>query len=466
MTVAGQEPRRSSMPIERVRSMANVQALLESRSHGDAGRLVSRHAGMPDRMALCLQALGRPDRAYRTIHVAGTKGKGCTGRLLGALLQRAGLRVGLFTGPHVEHLTERIAVDGSPISDADLVSGFNVLSHLDAGLFRALTASELLTAAALWVFREARVDIAVIEAGTGGRLDATNVINPDLCMITTVGRDHLEPGETLEDIAAAKAGILKPGVPLVCGVSEEAPRDVILARAAMLGLPVQQYRRDYEVMSFLRTGYRGVCSLRVGDTVRRHLVLSTPAPFMAANAAHALAAFDGLARRGVVRELEEPEIREAFGATSSPACCEVFPGRPTVVVDGGHNGMAAAALSEVIRTVFEGRERVLVMGLPRDTDVETVLGRLTASGASWAVFTRAPGTASALPDDLAQGWLKHTGTAGLVEDVPQEAFRRAVDLARGQGVVVVTGSIGLAGVLRPLVRRHAQQPANWPILVG
>ncbi len=442
-------------------SLADVQALLDSRINYEVDRQVpTERIFTLDRMVRCVEALGRPDRAFHTIHVAGTKGKGSVSRLLAALLRHAGLRVGLYTSPHVEHLRERIAVDGTPIGDAELVSAFNVLAHLDERLFRDLTVFELLTAAAFWAFREAQVDAAVIEVGIGGRLDATNVISPDLCVITTIGYDHMDLlGDTLEQIAKEKAGILKPGVPLVCGVTEEGPRNIIAARATDMRAPMQLYQRDYDVTSFLRTGYRGVCSVRVGQLAWRHLVLSTPARFMATNAAHALAAFEVLAQRGVVTRLEEAQVRDALGATPFPACCEVFPGQPTVVVDGAHNAMAAAALSEVIQTVFEGRDRVLVVGVPRDKDVEAIIDRLAECGAAQAIFTRYPGARATSPDELARLWLAHTGTTGLVVEQPHDAFRQAVNLAREQGVVVVTGSIHLAGIIRPLVRQQEQQSA-------
>jgi len=442
-------------------SLADVQALLDSRINYEVDRQVpTERIFTLDRMVRCVEALGRPDRTFRTIHVAGTKGKGSVSRLLAALLRHAGLRVGLYTSPHVEHLRERIAVDGTPIGDAELVSAFNVLAHLDERLFRDLTVFELLTAAAFWAFREAQVDAAVIEVGIGGRLDATNVISPDLCVITTIGYDHMDLlGDTLEQIAKEKAGILKPGVPLVCGVTEEGPRNIIAARATDMRAPMQLYQRDYDVTSFLRTGYRGVCSVRVGQLAWRHLVLSTPARFMATNAAHALAAFEVLAQRGVVTRLEEAQVRDALGATPFPACCEVFPGQPTVVVDGAHNAMAAAALSEVIQTVFEGRDRVLVVGVPRDKDVEAIIDRLAECGAAQAIFTRYPGARATSPDELARLWLAHTGTTGLVVEQPHDAFRQAVNLAREQGVVVVTGSIHLAGIIRPLVRQQEQQSA-------
>ena len=459
MSVANEQVRVPPLATGPFRSLEDVQALLDGRVNYEADRRISPDRVFTlNRIERCLGALGRPDRAYRTIHVAGTKGKGSVSRMLAALLRRAGLRVGLYTSPHVEHLRERIAVDGQPIDDAGLVSAFNVLANLDVRLFRDLTVFELLTAAAFIAFREARTDISVVEVGIGGRLDATNVISPDVCVITTIGYDHMDLlGQTLEEIAFEKAGIIKPSVPLVCGVTEEGPRQVIAERAAALNAPVRLYHREYGVTSFLRTGYRGVCSVRVDRSAWQHLALSTPARFMATNAAHALAAFETLAQRQAVPRLDEPQVREALAATVCPACCEVFPGRPTVVVDGAHNAMAAAALSDVVRTTFEGRERVLVIGVPRDKDVEAIIDRLAECGASWAVFTCYPGARATPPEELARVWLERTGKAGLVVKQPHDAYGQAVALAHEQGVVIVTGSIHLAGAIRPLVRSREQE---------
>ncbi len=454
-------PYASSSYPQPFRSPADIQTLLDSRINYEADRQISATRIFTlDRMIHCVEGLGQPDRAFRTIHVTGTKGKGSVSRMLAALLRATGARVGLYTSPHIEQLCERIEVNGTPVNEHTFVAAFNELLPFLEGEGKELTHFELLTAAAFCVFRAQQVDWAVIEVGIGGRLDATNVIRPNVCVITTIGYDHMDVlGETLEEIAFEKAGIIKPGVPLVCGVAEEGPGNVIAARAADMRAPMRLYQRDYEVTAFLRTGYRGVCSIRVGQAVWRHLVLSTPARFMATNAAHALAAFEELVQQGMVAPLDEAQVREALGATVYPACCEVFPGWPTVVVDGAHNAMAAAALSDVIRTIFEGRDRVLIVGVPRDKDVESIIDQLAECGAARAIFTRYPGTRATPPDDLARVWLARTGMASLIVEQPLEAFRRAVDLARRQGVVVVTGSIHLAGIIRPLVRQREQQPA-------
>lgn len=286
MALASEQVRES--PAQPFRSLADVQALLDSRINYEADRQISaKHIFTLDRMVRCVEALGRPDRTFRTIHVTGTKGKGSVSRLLAALLLRAGLRVGLYTSPHVEHLRERIAVDGTPIGDTELVSAFNVLAHLDERLFRDLTVFELLTAAAFWVFREARSGCRRHRSGDRRAARCDECDQPGRVRDHHYRlRSHRSAGRHAGADCRGKAGIIKPGVPLVCRVTEEGPGRVIAARAVDMRAPVQLYQRDYDVMSFLRTGYRGVCSLRVGRSVLQHLVLSTPARFMATNAAH------------------------------------------------------------------------------------------------------------------------------------------------------------------------------------
>ena len=452
------EPRPPAVPF---RSLADVQALLDSRINYELDRQVpTERIFTLERMVRCVDALDRPDRACRTIHVTGTKGKGSVSRMLAALLRATGARVGLYTSPHIEHLRERIEVDGAPVGERAFVAAFNELRpHLE-GEGRALTHFELLTAAAFCVFRAEQVDWAVIEVGIGGRLDATNVILPEVCVITNVDYDHMDLlGDSLEQIAYEKAGIIKSGVPVVVGALGDGPRAVVLGRAAELHAPVFLLGQDYEAHAFVRMGYRGICSLRVDRTVWRNLTLNCPAAFMATNAAHALAAFQALCRRKLIPELTEDLVRRTLEAVTLPACCEVFPGRPTVVIDGSHNAMAAASLSAIVRSMFEGRDRVLVVGVPRDKEVGKVIAHFADGGARRAIFTRYPGTRAAPPAELASLWRRRSAAPAELIEEPEQAFARAMQVAGGQGVVVVTGSIHLAGCLRPIARLRENMTA-------
>ena len=455
--VSERQPKSLSEPF---RSLANVQALLDSRINYEADRQVPvERIFTLDRMVRCVEALGRPDRTFRTIHVTGTKGKGSVSRMLAALLRTTGARVGLYTSPHIERLCERIDVEGAPVSERTFVAAFNELRPLLEGAGKELTHFELLTAAAFCVFRAEQVDWAVIEVGVGGRLDATNVIVPEVCVITNVDYDHMDLlGNTLEQIAFEKSGIIKPNVPVVVGAMGDRPRAVILARAAELHAPVCLLGHEYEAREFVRIGYRGICSLRVDQTVWRNVTLNCPAAFMATNAAHAMAAFQTLCQRKLLPGLMEDQVRRTLEAGRHPACCEVFPGRPTIVIDGSHNAMAAASLATIVRTMFEGCDRVLVVGVPRDKEVCKLIAHFADCGARRVIFTRYPGIRATAPEELVPLWQRQSAVPAEVIEEPEQAFARAVEVAGGSGVVVVTGSIHLAGVLRPLARTRAAVP--------
>ena len=452
--------RQPESPTEPFRSLADVQALLDSRINYEADRQVpAERIFTLDRMVCCVEALGRPDRAFRTIHVTGTKGKGSVSRMLAALLRATGLRVGLYTSPHIERLCERIDVDGAPVSEQTFVAAFNELRPFLEGAGKELTYFELLTAAAFCAFRAEQVDWAVIEVGIGGRLDATNVILPEVCVITNVDYDHMDLlGNTVEQIAFEKAGIIKPKVPLVVGAMGDGPRAVILARAAELEASVRLLGHEYDARECVRIGYRGICSLRVDQTVWRNVTLNCPAAFMATNAAHAMAAFQTLCQRTLIPGLTEDQARLTLEATRLPACCEVFPGRPTIVIDGSHNAMAAASLATIVRTLFEGRDRILVVGVPRDKEVWKLIAHFADAGVRHVIFTRYPGMRATPPAELVTLWSRWSAAPAEVIEEPDEAFARAVEIAGGEGVVIVTGSIHLAGCLRPFARARQTMP--------
>ncbi|MCK6499044.1 MAG: hypothetical protein L6Q38_06140 [Nitrospira sp.] len=404
-----------------------------------------------DAVSRCLHQLKRPDREYRSIHVTGTNGKTTVSRMIAGLIQAGGMKVGLYTSPHLRHFRERIVINGTPISEQALVDACNnVKVYLDweGG---ELSPIEFLTTAAFFVFRSAEVDYAVIEVGIGGRLDATNVIAPEVSVITDVDYDHMDLlGDTLEQIAAEKAGIIKPLTPVVCGMMPEGPRAVVLSRAAELNAPVLLMGEEYEAQDVTRTGYRGSCSLRIGSALWRQVPLNSPAPFMASHAAHALAAYDVLRRRGLVPGLGEEELRTVFERMELAACCEVVPGAPTVLLDSAHNAPAAARLATILRTTFEGRRTVLLASLPHGKEVDKMLYHLAGGGVDRAIFTQYPIENATAPQVLADIWRFRTAAAAEIVHDPEAAFHRAVQVAGASGVVVVTGSMQFGGFCRPL----------------
>jgi dihydrofolate synthase/folylpolyglutamate synthase len=437
------------------RTLDDVLAFLSQRtdferqSPGSAARAFDL-----ERVGRLADAVGAPHRAYRCVHVAGTKGKGSTSRLLAALLKASGLRIGLYTSPHIEHFLERVCVDGSPILEAAFVRAVNILrTHLEP----SHTFFEIVTVASFLALREAAVDWAVVEVGIGGRLDATNIVCPEVSVITGVDYDHMDLlGDTLEKIAREKAGIIKPGVPVVCGKMGAVPSRVVAKRAQEVSSPFFLYGRDYKVEAWCREGWSSRCVIRVGRQTWEDVVLSCPAAFMAENASNALAAYTVLRDKGLVRDPGPTALLEALARTALPACCEVFPGTPLIVIDGAHNVKSADGVVTTLREML-GRVRVvLVIGVPRDKEVAKMLRRFASLEPARVLFTPYQSPRSASPEDLAAVWQTLSQVPVDIAANPQEAFAQAMQIAGSDGAVVVSGSLYLAGTLRPLARRRSE----------
>jgi dihydrofolate synthase / folylpolyglutamate synthase len=414
-----------------------------------------------DSMARCLHELGRPDHAYRSIHITGTNGKTTVSRMIAALLQAGGRSVGLFTSAVHGEFRERITLNGRAISEQEFVDACSHVKRFMDWQGVRLTSFEFLSATAFFAFRAARVDYAVIEVGVGGRQDATNVIAPDVALITNVDYDHMDVlGHTLEAIAAEKAGIIKPFTPIVCGTMPDGPRDVVLARAKALQAPVLQIGRDYDVADYRRSDFSGRCNVRVGDRFWSDVPLSSPAGFVATNAAHALAVYEVLSCRGLVPDLDAAMVRAVFQRVDLSHSCEVVPGEPMVLLDGSHNAPAAANLAAVLRHTCEGRRTVLLVSLAADKDYRTMLKHLAEAGVDRAVFTHYPEQGTVEPQHLADGWRPWSQAAAEIVAAPDRAFARARQAAGPRGVVVVTGSTHLAAYCRSLL--HSVVPEALP----
>lgn len=409
-------------------------------------------------LARCLQELGRPDRAYRSVHITGTNGKTSVSRMTASLIQAGKMKVGLYTSPHLSHIRERISINGQPISERALLEACNHLKPLMDWAGAELTSFEFLTAAAFFAFRAAKVDYAVVEVGIGGKQDATNVIAPEVSVITNVDFDHMEIlGDTLAQIAAEKSGIIKPFTPVVCGPMAETPRTVIISHAAQLKAPLLFIGKDYEAMNFTSTGYKGTCSLRVGNTIREEITLNSPAAFMATNAMLALATYDVLQRRGLLPALNEPALRHAFEQMHVPTCCEVFPGQPTIIIDGAHNTPAVASLSSTIRSMCAQRRTVLLISLLQRNEADKIIRHLAGIGADRAIFTQYPDDRAVAPHELADIWRSCTPAAAEIVPAPDAAFHRGIQGAGAQGLMVVTGCMELGVYCRSLADASAIQ---------
>ncbi len=413
-------------------------------------------------MRRLLAAIGQPHRTLPVIHVAGTKGKGSTVAMLAAILEEAGYRTGRYMSPHVHSLEERIGVNGQPVSASDLAAAARIVrpavEALDAAAARrgarSITWFEIVTALAFVHFARAGVEIAVLETGLGGRLDATNVVRPLLSIITSISLDHVEIlGGTVAKIAGEKAGIIKRGRPVVSGAEQLSARRVIASAAAMRRSRLLQMGRDFTVAHEPAADALSPGTLileptpPLGFSSSLRLPLGMTGRHQAANAALAVVAAMLLPRMGF--PVPSTALASGLARARLPARIETIGSRPLVIVDAAHNVASMASLVETVRPVVEGcRPRVLVFAASRDKQL-TGMFAVSRGMFDHVVVTRyASSPRAATLDSL----LAAAREAGLVAprhaEEPLAALRLARRLAGRDGSVVVAGSFFLAGEIR------------------
>jgi dihydrofolate synthase/folylpolyglutamate synthase len=413
-----------------------------------------------DPIRALLGRLSHPDRGISVLHVAGSKGKGSTVLLSEALLRAGDLSTGVFTSPHLERWTERFRIDGAEVGAEALAAAVEeVRPHVEAlragGVAGPPTFFDATTAAALVLFRDARVDHAVLEVGLGGRLDSTNACAPRVTCITSIELEHTDRlGNTLAAIAAEKAGIVKPGVPCVVGALPEEALRVVRDRAAEVGAPIAVLGRDIR-LDVLAAGPRG-CRIRVEDgplSVALELPLLGPAAPM--NAALAIACV----RRLVGAPAGEVGGWAARGLATAelPARVEVVEHDPLVIVDAAHTGASARALAQVLDGL--GRPVDLVVSVSAGKDVRALIEMLVPR-ARRATLTRAEPTRSLDPGEIARIARDVAPAVELrVVPNPQLAVRAAREAVSTGDALCATGSVYLAGIARGILRRGApRQP--------
>ncbi|WP_224367194.1 bifunctional folylpolyglutamate synthase/dihydrofolate synthase [Hyalangium versicolor] len=403
-----------------------------------------------ERMHVALEALGHPERRYRSLHVAGTNGKGSTCAFSATALRAAGHRVALYTSPHLERVTERFQVDGAEISRELL--GRRILEILErypeaAATPAPLTYFEFGTVIAFWHFAQEAVDIAVLETGLGGRLDATNTVTPLVTAITPISFDHMEYlGNTLGAIAGEKAGILKPGVPVVLSRQEPEALDAISRIAAQVGAPVLLEGRDLTSHETPSGGlsYRGPRWSLDG------LSLSLRGPHQRQNASVALAALEQLDARGVA--VSADAARTGLASAYWPGRLEELSRRPAVVLDGAHNPGGIAVLLSSLDALYPGRRIHAVFGVVADKDRAPMMRALFPRCASIHL------TPLDTPRSLAPERYLDEARA-LCADVRayarlDEALVGARSLAGEDDVILCAGSLFLVGAARAWLARN------------
>ena len=406
-----------------------------------------------------LSRLGDPQAALRIVHVAGTKGKGSTGAMIAAALEAAGVTTGVYSSPHLERLEERFAVGGQPCSADELVQLVDKARPIaeamdrDAGDGRGPTFFDLTTAMALAHFAERRVGTVVLEVGLGGRLDSTNVVTPAVSVITSISLDHMKQlGDTRAEIAAEKAGILKPGVPAVSGVTDAEADDVIERIAGDVGAPLWRRGRDFDVELAEQTPRYWRQTAEGRRMAINDLRVALPGAAQAENAAVALATLDLLGEQGFT--IPEDAKRHGVAHGRLPGRLERFPGEPLVVVDGAHNDASAEALAEALDTLCDGRpgeRRVLVVAASRDKAIDAILGPLVGH-VSLVVATRYLDNPRAESPEVLATAARAAGAASVTtEPSPEAAYTTAKQKAGAGGAVVFAGSLLFAAEARRLV---------------
>lgn len=402
-----------------------------------------------ERMRAFLRELGDPHRAYPTIHVGGTSGKGSTCTMIACALQAAGRRTGLHTKPHLHSMTERARIDGRSISRerfAALLDAMMPAIERTASQHGRPTFYETLLALAFAYFAEERVDVAVIEVGLGGRLDGTNVIHPLVAAITSVAHDHTDVlGSTIEEIAFEKAGIAKAGVPLVLAAVTPAARAVIERYAAEVGAPVVHVADIVQIELDEAGDLRGqalVVKAARGSYRIRVPVLGT---FQRTNAATAIAVLEQLGEG--LRPSREALVR-GFAALAIPGRMELILGSPKVVFDIAHNAEKAESLVASLRESFGDRRVHYVVAIGEAKDAARIIEILSALPSSFTFTSFAVSGRRAVPPARLATIAEALGRWGRAIGDPIEALTVARRWAEYDDVVVVTGSTFLVAGLR------------------
>ncbi len=414
---------------------------------------------------LC-QTLGHPEREYPIVHVAGTKGKGSVSSLVGRILQLSGLKTGVYTSPHLESFNQRYALNEQAITDGRLDRLLNGLwphvelcdREADSAGVRRLTFFDIATAAAFLYFAEESVDAAVFEVGLGGRLDSTNVCQPDVAVITTISFDHCRQlGDTLAKIAGEKAGIIKPEIPVISGVLPDEPRVVIEEVAASRQAPLFQLGRDFDLGQIKRVPGGQVFSTAGVILNQAYEFTDLQLPMLgehqAVNAAVAVAAAMAFQVR---REVPlQRQIPEAVAGFRNPGRIELVQAEPPVILDVAHNVASIEALLATLRGEYAGRSRVGIFAFSRDKDQPGMLRRLLPEFDK-VVFTRFVENPRAVPpEQLLELGREISRELGIrpelaVAETPEQAWLWCRSCQGANDLAVATGSVFLVAELRRL----------------
>jgi len=413
-----------------------------------------------ENITILAERLGRPDRAYPSVHIAGTNGKGSTAAFLEAILRDAGFRTGLNTSPHLERINERIRVNGDDIGDeafAEVLSRVQAITEelLAEGKLRAHpTYFECVTAMAFEYFAQQRVEFGVFEVGLGGRLDSTNVLTPVVSIIARIDFDHENfLGHSLREIAGEKAGIIKPSVPVVVAEQRPEAKEVILGRAKELLSPVIDTSEAFRIeKESIDNGHVRAQVTEVASGWIVELAPSLSGRFQLQNALNAVAAARLLQQRGF--RISDESIARGIATTVWPGRIERIQSHPDIYLDGAHNPSAARELAHFVEETLKGRRIYLLYGALRDKAVDEVAGLLFPLAAE--VVLTAPSTSRAISASQLEEITAHYANKSTTIADAGEAVDHVLSKASPDDVIFITGSLYLVGQLRHYLKQKTQ----------
>ena len=423
----------------------SIDYLLSFADSERSGRFQHRPDVQP--LLALLRRLGDPQQGRRTVHIAGSKGKGSVAATLESVLRAAKLRTGLFTSPHLHSYTERIRIDGEPIGEDEWARLTDVLREAVEAEDpppdgRRPVTFDLLTALAFLAFRGRGVDCQVLEVGLGGRLDSTNVFEAkDVCAVTAIGREHTELlGDTVAEIAAEKAGIVRAGATVVIAPQRHAiARQVIQQVAEDASCPIvdvagsyswHRIAHDLDGQAFRLNGPRGALDLRLPLLGRHQLE----------NAATAVACADALTQRGL--SIPDGAIQHGLAHVSWPGRMEILRRQPLVVADGAHSRDSARRLRETLKDYFSCQRAFLIVGMSADKDVTGLAQELSPIARRVAAVRS--GHPRAMPPQQVAAAFREAGAEAEAENEVAETLEKVLATAAGEEVICLTGSLFVA----------------------
>ena len=417
-----------------------------------------------ERMRALLSLLGDPQEKISTVHIAGTKGKGSTATMLARMLESNGYSVGLYTSPHLIHLHERIVVDSEMIDEADMLGLVNriyapaeKLSKTDAPTF-----FEIMTALAFMHFADRNVDIGVIETGLGGRLDSTNVIEPEVVGITSLSIDHkLQLGDTIDDIAMEKAGVLKKGIPAVTVEQEPAAMMVLKEQALAVKAPLSVTGTDIDFSYRFETSrehgpHTRIC-LTTPTSKFEHLRVPVHGKHQAINCGLALALLDKLRSAGY--DIDVDKAADGLHQVTLAGRMEIICDDPRIMIDGAHNAASVRALIHAIGQNIPYDSMVVIFGCNSDKDICGMLTQLQY-GADKVIFTRSSSAKAASPQDLGDIYTEICGKMYQTSSSLGEALQLARSAVGREDLICITGSFYLIGQAKMRLQQNVALAAS------